>query len=122
MKALTLVFLGLVVCGLEKDVFATEPLADISSASKSAYSLSVYPNPVNTHVYFNIKLDQSSEVSIAIFNTLGQKQLSMNSNLGMGSRFMIVNLDKLPAGVYSYHINISADKAQHHSGKIVKMK
>ncbi|MBU2651951.1 MAG: T9SS type A sorting domain-containing protein [Bacteroidetes bacterium] len=61
----------------------------------------IFPNPARQNINFNLSLDQISELTINIFNPVGQivKSIQINSFNGNNEN-VSVNIQDLPAGIY----------------------
>jgi len=70
------------------------------------YSLSQnYPNPFNPSTVINFSLEKPSNVTLSIYNVLGQKVASVvNSFMQAGSYTYQFDASKLASGVYIYRI------------------
>lgn len=65
-----------------------------------------YPNPFNPETKINFGLTVESNVSLKIFNTLGEEVTTLlNSNLPAGMHSLDFNAAGLTSGVYIYQIN-----------------
>jgi hypothetical protein len=81
----------------------------------TTYSLSQnYPNPFNPTTNINFTLQKASNVTLAVYNVLGQKVASLvNSFMREGSYTYQFDASKLASGVYFYRIdagNFTASK------------
>ena len=64
-----------------------------------------YPNPFNPQTVIKFRIDKPENVSIEIFNLLGQKiQTILNNKKSAGLHKVIFNADDLSSGVYLYKI------------------
>jgi hypothetical protein len=70
------------------------------------YSLSQnYPNPFNPTTQINFSLEKASNVSLAVYNVLGQKVANVvNQFMQAGSYIENFNATKLASGIYFYRI------------------
>lgn len=84
-----------------------------------------YPNPFNPSTQISFELPRKEEVSLTIYNTLGQKLTTLvNKELTAGSHEYqwngtLENGNSAPAGIYFYELK-SADKVA--TGKMVLLK
>lgn len=63
-------------------------------------SMEIYPNPANDNAYINLNLTDNSEVSIYIYNAVGQLVKTINTNLQSGENYVSVETSALKAGMY----------------------
>jgi len=77
---------------------------DMISEIPSDYSLSQnYPNPFNPSTKISFTLPSSSNVSLKVFNTIGQEVSELvNENLQPGKYSTDFNASKLSSGIYFY--------------------
>ncbi|MFC1561199.1 T9SS type A sorting domain-containing protein [Candidatus Latescibacterota bacterium] len=73
----------------------------------SAYSLSNFPNPFNPLTTIRYSLPRVCEVSLKIYNFLGQEVATLVNKIvkGPGSYEAIFNGNNLPSGTYFYNLN-----------------
>ena len=69
-------------------------------------SMDIYPNPANDNTYINLNLTDNSEVSIYIYNAVGQLVKTINTNLQSGENYVAVETSALKAGMYIVKANI----------------
>jgi hypothetical protein len=85
----------------------------INSTIPERYSLSNnYPNPFNPTTTFEFGLPEKSNVTLSVFNILGQKVLEVSTNYDAGNYSYNFDASKLSSGVYIYSM-----KATTASGK-----
>ena len=77
--------------------------ADYNSIPE-VYSLEQnYPNPFNPSTVIKFGIPESSNVSLKLFNTLGEEvAVLVKENLGTGSYTYRLDASKLPSGIYIY--------------------
>ncbi len=64
-----------------------------------------YPNPFNPSTMISFNLKENSDVSIKIFNAIGQQTaLLINQYFSAGTHMLNFDANNLPAGVYFYQI------------------
>jgi hypothetical protein len=68
--------------------------------------ISVSPNPTNGPVNINVNLPENEEVSIAIFNTMGQQVATVANGKVSNGRFS-VNLQGNSNGMYYVKMNLN---------------
>ncbi len=69
-------------------------------------TMDIYPNPANDNAYINLNLTENSEVSIYIYNAVGQLVKTINTNLQSGENYVAVETSALKAGMYIVKANI----------------
>jgi len=89
---------------------AVDFLSDIKNNTSISHSLSAYPNPFNNVVNFNIGLAVRDQVSLVIYNCLGQavETIIINQPLTEGLHTFSINLNNHPAGLYFAKMTSSA--------------
>jgi hypothetical protein len=63
-----------------------------------------YPNPFNPSTTIKFGLPEQSNVTLTIFNVLGQKVFELSTNLFSGSHSYSFDASKLSSGVYVYSL------------------
>lgn len=64
-------------------------------------NINLFPNPASTHVNINFTLEQSSDVIINIYNSVGELVATENKgNLGVGRQEIALNIEMLASGMY----------------------
>ena len=89
------------------------------------YALSQnYPNPFNPSTVINYSLPSASDVSLKIYNTLGQEVATLVNGYQEAGRFNVTfNASNLASGIYIYRINAKSNKKEFSSiKKFVLMK
>lgn len=77
-----------------------------SSIIPNQYYLSDnYPNPFNPSTTIKFGLPEQSNVTLTIFNVLGQKVFEVSTNYFSGSHSYSFDASKLSSGVYIYSLN-----------------
>ncbi len=70
-------------------------------------TMDIYPNPANDNAYININLAENSNVSIEIYNAVGQLVKTIDStNLLSGENYISLETSALTAGMYIVKANI----------------
>lgn len=65
-----------------------------------------YPNPCNSTTTYGLTLAKPAKVSVDVFNTMGQKMMSMNyGTMSDGIHTMHIDASKLVSGVYFYTVH-----------------
>ena len=76
-----------------------------SLSNKITYN--IFPNPSSDFLNIEMSLDKKSEVSIRLFSSEGKLMEQIENNYSAGNDYSkVVNLKKLPAGIYSLLIDI----------------
>ncbi len=82
-------------------------------------TINVSPNPVSSSASFNFTLQNSSDVTISIFNMMGEEvSTKTNSTEAAGNHTYTVDVTSLPAGSYIYRV-VAGDAVT--SGNVVKL-
>jgi len=89
---------------------ATVGLVDLSSA----WSLNVYPNPVNDVAKVKLTMNRSANLSFSIKNTLGQTVRTQRiGQLDAGDQLLDVDFTPLEAGMYLLEIRMGNEVVHH---------
>lgn len=76
-----------------------------------------FPNPTSGITYFNLNVRESKNLTLTIFNSLGQTVYTYSNKYSVGNHTLSVDASKFASGIYSYSIS-SGDAAV--SGKFIK--
>jgi hypothetical protein len=77
--------------------------AEVDEASQIITTL--YPNPANESAHLNFTLDETSDVSVEIFNAVGQRVYRVTDlNRGPGLNAIALDTRSLPIGAYRYRL------------------
>lgn len=71
-------------------------IADVSNET----NLSVYPNPANSSVNMSFNLAERSEVTLNVYNTLGEIVYSENKGSMVGANLVTINTESFANGMY----------------------
>jgi hypothetical protein len=99
-----------VYVGLAGMIVGTSPGSPVSSVSRDdspANSLlgQNYPNPFNPSTTISYSLPKAAQVSLKIFNALGQEVVTLvDEQKAQGSYQIRWNTTNLPSGIYFYHL------------------
>lgn len=75
-------------------------VSDVNEFS-ALVSLSLAPNPANDLVNFNVNLNEAKEVSVALYNSIGQKmEMPYNTTGIIGENKISISVADLPSGIY----------------------
>ncbi len=77
----------------------------------AAQLTSVYPNPATDVLNAQIALTSTSEVSLEVFNTMGQKLIGMSSEMNSGLNPVSINTSQLAQGSYVLQLTINGSRA-----------
>ncbi len=96
----------------KKSIFAPT-VKEVPTAKKKSglhAKTSCYPNPFSDQVSFEIALDNTSKVSISIFDTRGmlKKRLLLSTIYEAGNHVLTYSLPELEPGIYIYKVNIGS--------------
>lgn len=82
-----------------------------SVAKNEADNSRVFPNPTKNSVNVALTLSQNNEISIEVYNAIGQKVSSMKANGQIGENVVNVNLNNATAGVYFVKVKAGASES-----------
>jgi hypothetical protein len=93
--------------GVSADIYYlcmnTSEINSVKEHAEQITSSSNYPNPFNGKTYVDITLKKASNLSVEVFNTMGQKVLATdNKYLSAGTQTITIDATNLKAGVYFY--------------------
>ena len=79
---------------------------------KDEIGMSLYPNPAGDNVQLSFETTKAESVSIHVYNMLGMQVLKpLTTRVAAGSQLFNLNLEQLPAGLYSVSVDIDGQKA-----------
>lgn len=82
-----------------------------SVAKNDADNSRVYPNPAKNSVNVSLTLSQNNEISVDVYNAIGQNVSSMKANGQIGENVINVNLNNAAAGVYFVKVKAGASES-----------
>jgi len=102
-------------------------IADLTGSygnTPEQYSLSQnYPNPFNPTTTIQFSLSAPAEVTIKVFNVIGQEVATLvnHAQYGTGTNAVEFNATNMPSGVYFYRINVTDNANQPLFQEVKKM-
>lgn len=82
-----------------------KPAGSVSKRDAFNSSVTVMPNPSTTTATIVYELQKESNVTISLFNTLGEEVMNFPaSHKTIGKQFEVLDVAKLPVGAYHYRI------------------
>ena len=103
-----------VILGSKSGFISGFDLNEISTSPKEFYLSQNFPNPLNPSTTIKYSIPKSSQVTLKIFNTLGQEiEALVNEEKPVGTYELTWNAANLPSGVYFYQL---------YAGKFIKTK
>jgi hypothetical protein len=63
-------------------------------------STRVYPNPASDVLNIEVNASQASEMSISVYNIMGQNVMNQNVNVTTGMNTRNINISELNSGIY----------------------
>ena len=104
----------------KKDKADDNFLKDLNVLLKSSIS-SVIPNPCTSDCSIYLKLDESAQVVIRLFDNSGKEvRLLQNKTLKAGITSIPIDSDNLKNGIYFYSININGQQIESQKVLITK--
>jgi PKD repeat protein len=100
-----------------REVYVATAIKDNGPAGTR--SLSVYPNPVSGTLYIPVKLDNSENLSLTIFDASGKKVFSQTYKYSAGEHTIGLPANGLSKGLYSIQIT-GSKTAGVYQGRFVK--
>jgi len=76
------------------------------SLAYNVNAVDIYPNPANSNATIAIDLKEEGNVTVNIFNTIGQLVKTINTKGQLGENKMNVDLTDLSSGIYMVKVNI----------------
>ena len=100
----------------------TQVNVDWNSPEVKSFSIDkMFPNPFNPSTEINYTVDHNGNMTIAVYNILGQQITELYSGYqDLGSHKVVWNAENIPSGVY--YVNISHENGQSESMKAVLLK
>ncbi len=90
----------------------TEIAVDVSTPTEFALFQN-YPNPFNPNTTISFNLKEQSDVTLTIYNMLGQQVAAYNyGTLGAGEYQEEINMERFTSGVYQYRLNAVGNDGQ----------
>ncbi|MES2593572.1 MAG: YCF48-related protein [Bacteroidota bacterium] len=100
-----------------KDVVDILPLTTGIDTYKNNTDYKIYPNPFNNNVSIDFILNEKSDLTVNLINSLGQTLYSTNQFFEKGNNQVIVNTENFSSGVYFIQI---ISKGQTKVSKLIK--
>ncbi len=69
---------------------------------------SVYPNPAQNQVNIDLNMEQSEDVEVSIFNTVGQVVINKRFGSMNGANTLTIGLDNIAQGIYFVKIRVGS--------------
>lgn len=73
-------------------------------ANANVANVAVYPNPATTNVNVTVSLFKAANVTVTMFNNLGQSVYSDNRMMNVGDNNLDINVEGLSKGVYTLNV------------------
>jgi len=104
-------FIGMLVDGSTGEILNAGKtgygFAGIEEA-EAEFGLSVYPNPAATSTFVKVDLVENSDVTVEIYNTVGELVYVNNSqNLGAGDYIYTIDVENFSAGLYTVRTTVN---------------
>ena len=79
----------------------TSSIKNIGSVS----AMDIFPNPANTSANLRLVLDKTEQISVDVFNMLGEKVYSVNqTSIAAGEHYIKIDTQELANGVYMVNV------------------
>jgi hypothetical protein len=107
-----------------KNVIVTGVESNSQNTPKQYYLSDNYPNPFNPSTIIEFGLAEQSNVTLTIFNILGQKVFELSKNYFSGSHSYNFDASQLSNGVYIYRVKATGVSGKNfvHSKKMMLLK
>ncbi|MBL0117991.1 MAG: T9SS type A sorting domain-containing protein [Saprospiraceae bacterium] len=89
----------------------------VNISTKSDVDISIYPNPVSTLLNLKFMSSAAGKTNVLIYNTMGELVKSEAIEVKIGENNSVINLSKLPNGVYTIQMLI---EGKMYTEKIIK--
>ncbi len=91
---------------VDSKVQACQALLSANDLKNQSAQIKLFPNPAQREAYLNFSLKENSEISIALYNQLGQEVKTYKKGLlESGEQTLSLDLAGISAGVYSVVVN-----------------
>lgn len=111
--------LGEEICDVSTTLLrSSETVSSTNDLVKSEYAIEVYPNPVVDEMIISLRIDNSSEAQISIYDLNGRLFYASNVTLRPGTQKITSDLGVVPEGTYLVNLNIGG---RQYNQKIVKL-
>lgn len=85
----------------------------INETENTISSFELYPNPVGDLLNINLSLTENKEISVIVYNELGQKMdLGHNESISLSTKLVQLNVATLPKGIYFATVMLDGVPAQ----------
>lgn len=96
---------------VDSKVQECQSLLSANDIDNGKAQLKLFPNPAQDEAHLNFNLENNTEVSISLFNQLGQQVKTFNQGiLNSGEQTLTLDLASISAGVYSLVLFENANK------------
>lgn len=104
--------------------FEYSPEIEVEMGLPTEFALNQnYPNPFNPETVIGYALPVAGEVTLEVFNSLGEKIVTLVSGtMEAGNHQVTFRADNLPSGLYFYKINVTGVKNFASTKKLMLMK
>jgi hypothetical protein len=112
LKTLITQRLALVTQGLIDENYSCQSNIGLTETSQPN-SITIYPNPANTHINIDFKIETQNIFKVSIHNTMGQTVYNNNNN----TTSLNINIENLTTGLYFVVVQ---NNSQKHISKFIK--
>jgi hypothetical protein len=82
----------------------------VGNVRTEAMESSIFPNPTENDFSVRLSLTETSDISVAVYNALGQKVAGSKANGNIGENTVPVNMNNVSAGIYFVKINVGKNE------------
>ncbi|MDG1297071.1 MAG: T9SS type A sorting domain-containing protein [Saprospiraceae bacterium] len=88
--------------------YTSEPITSTGSIDEPFSNFSIFPNPTENEAFINFVVQQKSNVSICVFNNLGQVVSNLDlGSFNKGTYQQSIDFSAYPKGIYSLQLKVS---------------
>jgi hypothetical protein len=89
-------------------------ISDYLRNAKALHINSIYPNPAKDRLTLDLDVKERQDISIAIFDAFGKKQLTNHAQLTAGGHLVTLDLKMIPSGMFVVDISNAVSRGSVH--------